>query len=317
MDTSSVPLLNYGLQYQWCSDSDLSSISSSETLSPVNSMDSSLSPSHQQPPQSTPKMTKSGYSQSLGSSPCSMSGRGRKSGRATRIRSKQRESASEKEKLRMRDLTKAIHHLRSYLPPSVAPEGQSLTKIETLRLTIRYISYLSGQLGLSEEVLFERREQGDPSPSDSPSPDILNFFQHSSMGGQEAQLQNLNQSLYPAQYHSQNAVVHSGSCSFGVDQYNKQYNEAPRGDISMDTILHQSPPITQSCQVCKHLHIIFHENLHRKKSHSSQSSERAPVQTGRGVNSSHLPAAQAHFSSLTSQGIRYQSRKSRIKPDEL
>ncbi|XP_060923647.1 mesoderm posterior ba [Limanda limanda] len=266
MDTSSVPLLNYGLQYQWCSDSDLSSISSSETLSPVHSMDSSLSPSHQQPPQSTPKMTKSGYSQSLGSSPCSLSGRGRKSGRATRIRSKQRESASEKEKLRMRDLTKAIHHLRSYLPPSMAPEGQNLTKIETLRLTIRYISYLSGQLGLSEEVLFERRERGDPSPSDTPSPDILSFFQNSSMGGQEAQLQlqNLNQSLYPAQCHSQNAVVHSGSCSFGVDQYNKQYNEAPRGDISMDTILHQSPPITQSCQVCKHLHIVFHANLHQK-----------------------------------------------------
>ncbi|GAA6225939.1 mesoderm posterior ba [Lates japonicus] len=252
MDTSSVPLLNYGLQYQWCSDSDLSSISSPETLSPVHSMDSSLSPSYQQPPQSTPKAAKTGYSQSFKSSPCSLSGRGRKSGRATRIRSKQRESASEKEKLRMRDLTKALHHLRSYLPPSVAPAGQTLTKIETLRLTIRYISYLSAQLGLSEEVLFQRREQGDTSASDASSPDILSYFQHGSMGGQETQFQsqNLNQSLYTAQCHSQDTMLHSGSCSFGVDQYNKQYSDAPQGDISMDTIL-QSPPTTQpSCQMC-------------------------------------------------------------------
>uniref|UniRef100_A0A8B9RH47 BHLH domain-containing protein n=1 Tax=Astyanax mexicanus TaxID=7994 RepID=A0A8B9RH47_ASTMX len=59
---------------------------------------------------------------------------------------KKRQSASEREKLRMRDLTKALHHLRTFLPPSVAPAGQTLTKIDTLRLTIRYISYLSSQL---------------------------------------------------------------------------------------------------------------------------------------------------------------------------
>ncbi|XP_073320684.1 uncharacterized protein [Pagrus major] len=245
MDTSSVPLLNYSLQYQWCSDSDLSSISSPETLSPVTSMDSSLSPSYQRLPQSTPKAAKTGFSQK--SSPCSRSERGRKPGRGNRIRSKQRESASEKEKLRMRDLTKAMHHLRSYLPPSVAPAGQTLTKIETLRLTIRYISYLSAQLGLSEEALFQRREQGDTSASDTSSPDILSYFQHSSMGRQEAQLQNqsLNQGLYPAQFH-QNTMLHSGSCGFGMDQY----IGAPQGDMSMDVIL-QSPPATQpSCQMC-------------------------------------------------------------------
>ncbi|KAM9366668.1 uncharacterized protein ABDE67_002446 [Symphorus nematophorus] len=260
MDTSSVPqLLNYGLQYQWCSDSDLSSISSPETLSPVPSMDSSLSPSYQQRPQSTPKAAKTGYTQTLKSSPCSLSGRGRKSGRAPRIRSKQRESASEKEKLRMRDLTKALHHLRSYLPPSVAPAGQTLTKIETLRLTIRYISYLSAQLGLSEEVLFQRREHGDTSASDTSSPDILGYFQHGSMGGQEAQIQNqscqLNQGFYSTQCHSQNTMLHSGSCSLGVGQY----IEAPQRDMSMDTIL-QSPPATQpSCQVCEHsfINIIY------------------------------------------------------------
>ncbi|XP_067292698.1 mesoderm posterior ab [Pseudorasbora parva] len=63
---------------------------------------------------------------------------------------RKRQTASEREKLRMRDLTKALQHLRTYLPPSVAPPGQTLTKIETLRLTISYISYLSAQLGPSE-----------------------------------------------------------------------------------------------------------------------------------------------------------------------
>ncbi|XP_071753462.2 uncharacterized protein LOC139910141 [Centroberyx gerrardi] len=78
----------------------------------------------------------------------------------SRYPGKKRQTASEREKLRMRDLTKAMHHLRTYLPPSVAPAGQTLTKIETLRLTIRYISYLSAQLGLSEETLEQRRSPG-------------------------------------------------------------------------------------------------------------------------------------------------------------
>ncbi|XP_067412155.1 mesoderm posterior protein 1-like [Emydura macquarii macquarii] len=70
----------------------------------------------------------------------------------------QRQSASEREKLRMRNLSKALHTLRHYLPPSVAPAGQSLTKIETLRLASRYISHLAELLGLSEETLAQRRE---------------------------------------------------------------------------------------------------------------------------------------------------------------
>ncbi|XP_072237260.1 mesoderm posterior aa [Leuresthes tenuis] len=78
----------------------------------------------------------------------------------SRYPGKKRQTASEREKLRMRDLTKALHELRTYLPPSVAPAGQTLTKIETLRLTIRYISYLSAQLGLSEEVLEQSRSSG-------------------------------------------------------------------------------------------------------------------------------------------------------------
>lgn len=251
MDTSSVPLLNYGLQYQWCSDSELSCTSSPETLSPVPSMDSSLSPSYLQHPQSTPKAAKTGYPQTLECSPSSMSSGGRKMGRGARFRSKQRESASEKEKLRMRDLTKALHHLRSYLPPSVAPVGQTLTKIETLRLTIRYISYLSAQLGLSEEVLFQRREDGDASASSPISPDIIRYFQRAS-AGVPTQDQNQNQSLYPSPCHSQSTWLHSGGCGLGVDPLSPQYSEALQRDVSTDTVLHSPPASQPSCQVCEH-----------------------------------------------------------------
>ncbi|XP_056427924.1 mesoderm posterior protein 2-like [Hyla sarda] len=70
----------------------------------------------------------------------------------------QRQNASEREKLRMRDLSKALNNLRRYLPPSVVPAGRNLTKIETLRLTISYISHLSQLLGLNEETLSQKRE---------------------------------------------------------------------------------------------------------------------------------------------------------------
>ncbi|XP_049668546.1 mesoderm posterior protein 2-like [Accipiter gentilis] len=68
-----------------------------------------------------------------------------------------RQSASQREKLRMRRLAQALLRLRHYLPPSLAPAGQSLTKIETLRLAIRYIAHLSALLGLSEEALARQR----------------------------------------------------------------------------------------------------------------------------------------------------------------
>ncbi|XP_075015653.1 uncharacterized protein LOC142086493 [Calonectris borealis] len=64
-----------------------------------------------------------------------------------------RQSASEREKLRMQRLAQALLRLRHYLPPALVPAGQSLTKIETLRLAIRYIAHLSALLGLSEEAL--------------------------------------------------------------------------------------------------------------------------------------------------------------------
>ncbi|NXL36577.1 MESP1 protein, partial [Glaucidium brasilianum] len=68
-----------------------------------------------------------------------------------------RQSASEREKLRMRRLAQALLRLRHYLPPALAPAGQSLTKIETLRLAIRYIGHLSALGGVSEEALARRR----------------------------------------------------------------------------------------------------------------------------------------------------------------
>ncbi|XP_040854122.1 mesoderm posterior protein 2-like [Ochotona curzoniae] len=71
----------------------------------------------------------------------------------------QRQSASEREKLRMRTLARALHELRRFLPPSVAPAGQSLTKIETLRLAIRYIGHLSAVLGLGEDGPQRRRRR--------------------------------------------------------------------------------------------------------------------------------------------------------------
>ncbi|KAG9266981.1 mesogenin-1-like, partial [Astyanax mexicanus] len=140
-------------QSQWSSDSEIYSISSPETVSPAPSMDFNSSSPHHQPKNTRPnkpartKVTKKAAS------------------RRSRLKnpSEQRQNASEKEKLRMRDLTKALHHLRTYLPPSVAPAGQTLTKIETLRLTIRYISYLSSQLGLTEEYLSQRKQMDSSS----------------------------------------------------------------------------------------------------------------------------------------------------------
>ncbi|KAM6181907.1 mesoderm posterior protein 2 [Erethizon dorsatum] len=70
-----------------------------------------------------------------------------------------RRSASEREKLRMRTLARALLELRRFLPPSVAPAGQSLTKIETLRLAIRYIGHLSAVLGLGDDSLRRRRRR--------------------------------------------------------------------------------------------------------------------------------------------------------------
>ncbi|NXH62040.1 MESP1 protein, partial [Rhabdornis inornatus] len=70
-----------------------------------------------------------------------------------------RQSASEREKLRMRRLAQALLRLRHYLPPALAPAGHTLTKIETLRLATRYIAHLSALLGLG---------RGAPAPRHCP-----------------------------------------------------------------------------------------------------------------------------------------------------
>ncbi|XP_040020526.2 neurogenin-3 [Gasterosteus aculeatus] len=157
------------LAYDPSLDPGYFSACSSSSLSPTSSVDSyCFSPTSLQVAGSEPNSTdrfvfKSpavpGLPQGTQRPPCSGSSAATSStARKSRSRypGKKRQTASEREKLRMRDLTKALQHLRTYLPPSAAPAGQNLTKIETLRLTIRYISYLSAQLGLSEEALEQR-----------------------------------------------------------------------------------------------------------------------------------------------------------------
>jgi len=60
-----------------------------------------------------------------------------------KMSTRRRIKASEREKMRMRSLAEALHHLRDYLPPDYSKRGQPLTKIQTLKYTIEYIKELS------------------------------------------------------------------------------------------------------------------------------------------------------------------------------
>ncbi|EHB02377.1 Mesogenin-1 [Heterocephalus glaber] len=62
-----------------------------------------------------------------------------------------RRKASEREKLRMRTLADALHTLRNYLPPVYSQRGQPLTKIQTLKYTIKYIGELTDLLNSGRE----------------------------------------------------------------------------------------------------------------------------------------------------------------------
>ncbi|NWR48259.1 MSGN1 protein, partial [Regulus satrapa] len=64
-------------------------------------------------------------------------------GSKVRMSAQRRRKASEREKLRMRTLADALHTLRNYLPPVYSQRGQPLTKIQTLKYTIKYISELT------------------------------------------------------------------------------------------------------------------------------------------------------------------------------
>nr|XP_045001770.1 mesoderm posterior protein 2 [Jaculus jaculus] len=120
----------------------------------------------------------------------------------------QRQSASEREKLRMRTLARALHELRRFLPPSVAPAGQSLTKIETLRLAIRYIGHLSAVLGLSEDSLQRRRRRRVDTGSPRGCP-LCPDGNSGGGGGGPAQAQTFNPGLA-------SAAAYSGASSWEV-----------------------------------------------------------------------------------------------------
>ncbi|XP_057203346.1 mesoderm posterior ba [Triplophysa rosa] len=207
------------------SDSEFYSVSSPETVSSDPSVDRSFSPTDR-------------VACSQSDNPPAVLQGAIKRKRRPRLKnpSEQRQNASEKEKLRMRDLTKALHHLRTYLPPSVAPVGQTLTKIETLRLTIRYISFLSAQLGLSEEELTHRKQ----SPC---SPEILGYFQCSSRAGQWSER---GQGHCDGQ--NQGGDGSTGQCvETNVEQYNAEQNFSANIESFLQS--QQSVQTTQSYQV--------------------------------------------------------------------
>ncbi|XP_062869515.1 mesoderm posterior ba [Trichomycterus rosablanca] len=230
-------------QTQWSSpssDSELYSISSPETVSPAPSVDLNASLQFTKLSKVAAKLTKAAdSSQTLG-----------RRTRRSRLKnpSEQRQNASEKEKLRMRDLTKALHHLRTYLPPTVAPVGQTLTKIETLRLTIRYISYLSAQLGLSEEHLSQRKlMSGEEQWREAP--EILGYFQCTSASRQWPQGQRY--SNYAGHDQTGSGMEYTEQRS-DVSQNRTQVlqNDQMMDQIySSDTSSFQSSFQTQSCQV--------------------------------------------------------------------
>lgn len=245
MDTSSIIHHPHSRWSSPSSDSELYSVSSPDTVSPAPSMDLNCSPSYQ------PKLTKLNKATSrLAKMPGSSSGLARRT-RRSRLKnpSEQRQNASEKEKLRMRDLTKALHHLRTYLPPSVAPVGQTLTKIETLRLTIRYISYLSAQLGLSEEYLSQRKQisNGDGWKS---SPEILGYFQCRSTSTEWEEGQGYGD--YTEQHQTESSLEFSEQV-VDMSQYSTQLSEPMTDQIySSETNTFQQQQcaqFTQSCQV--------------------------------------------------------------------
>ncbi|XP_048829589.1 mesoderm posterior protein 1-like [Brienomyrus brachyistius] len=219
--------IGYSTQDQWywrSSDSEFYSTTSPEAVSP----DCCLEPT-------TPKFP----------APSRLRGPPRRKVGRTRCRntSKQRQSASEKEKLRMRDLTKALHHLRTYLPPSFAPVGQTLTKIETLRLAIRYINHLSAQLGDTEENLHS--SQKDLAALECQhAPDLMMLCQSSSLEGRWGH----SEEDHVGQYHS--PILASPAAEMEHGQLSGTLGLTVQEDIfnsSLESLL-ESPEYRQSTQ---------------------------------------------------------------------
>ncbi|KAL1271838.1 hypothetical protein QQF64_030854 [Cirrhinus molitorella] len=232
---------SHSQQKQWScssSESEFYSVSSPDTISPDPSVDQGFSPSHQAQPACSKSVKPAGAV---------------KRKRRLRLKnpSEQRQNASEKEKLRMRDLTKALHHLRTYLPPSVAPVGQTLTKIETLRLTIRYISFLSAQLGLSEEELSHRKNSMNSS-SCSYSPEITGYFQCRSMAGDWVE-QGQSYGHYDGHYEGCSGLTRQCD-EINMDQYggsSQQHSTEQNFSANIDGFLQsqQCAQITQTYQI--------------------------------------------------------------------
>ncbi|KAJ3594189.1 hypothetical protein NHX12_006520 [Muraenolepis orangiensis] len=147
----------------------------------------------------------------------------------SRFPGRKRQTASEREKLRMRDLTKSLNYLRSFLPASVVPAGKTLTKIETLRLTMSYISDLSAQLGHGQRVAPQQNMAFQPVPEHvdvSYAPEEPHQQHHVGMDTMEqprgAQQQNqTTQQISPAQNYYQ------GSGPLCSPWFNGQYWTSP------------------------------------------------------------------------------------------
>ncbi|XP_030051002.1 mesogenin-1 [Microcaecilia unicolor] len=125
----------------------LNLVSSPQSLSPLS--DASLESSSSPPCSAAVEMPCSnlmGYS--FVDFPCSRlqsSGHEKMHQRSPKRRMtvQRRRKASEREKLRMRNLAEALLTLRNFLPPIYSQGGRPLTKIQTLKCTIRYIRELS------------------------------------------------------------------------------------------------------------------------------------------------------------------------------
>ncbi|KAM9061082.1 mesogenin-1 [Sarcophilus harrisii] len=126
---------------------ELGRAGSPQSLSPAPSFASSASPAH-------PGAAELACGPGPGGGPCAMlafppsylqsPGPGKAAkGPKVRMSAQRRRKASEREKLRMRALADALHTLRNYLPPVYSQRGQPLTKIQTLKYTIKYIGELT------------------------------------------------------------------------------------------------------------------------------------------------------------------------------
>ncbi|MBN3287951.1 MESP1 protein, partial [Polyodon spathula] len=253
----SAPQLSYSTQCHWnypSSDSEFYSVSSPGTISPSSSTDFPFSPPCHQHYTATLRPD-TGYSNTVQASRSPSSSEDGllsvQKLRKTRSKnpSKQRQSASEKEKLRMRDLAKALHHLRTYLPPSVAPAGQTLTKIQTLRLTIRYISHLSEQLELSEEAPSQRR--GADVTRCPALPEELLCYQSSAVPEGSLQEEGTKYCQYSSIPACSQQDEGMGYCQYSSMPACSQQDEVL--DSSTESLLQspQFPDATQSCQVCR------------------------------------------------------------------